>query len=106
MSKNHPTSSSSSPNPKHNPMLTLKILITGAVLAVALGDAAVLGLMAAYPMKWMWNWMMPDLFGVPEIEFWHAFLLFAMSHLLFQRTTLATCKAKDIKALSGDDPDA
>lgn len=31
----------------------------------------------------LWNWLMPDIFGLVTISFWQALGLFALSHLLF-----------------------
>lgn len=31
----------------------------------------------------LWNWLMPELFGLPKIPFWKALGLFALCRLLF-----------------------
>jgi len=51
----------------------LKVAVIGA-LAVAIAGFAVMSL---------WNWLMPDLFGLRAIGFWQALGLFVLSKLLF-----------------------
>ncbi len=58
------------------------LLIIGLVL---LGVAAVSGL--AYFVGWvimlLWNWLMPDIFGLKTISLWQALGLFILAKLLF-----------------------
>ena len=35
--------------------------------------------------KWLWNWLMPDIFGLQEISYWQAIGLIALSRSLFCR---------------------
>ena len=39
-------------------------------------------LIMALPIKWMWNCLLPDIFGLPEITFWQAFGLYWFRCLL------------------------
>lgn len=48
-----------------------------AILVVGIG--ALLG----YVVMYLWNWLMPDLFGLPEITFWKAVGLFVLAKILF-----------------------
>ena len=48
--------------------------ILGMVLFAALGGAVVRGL---------WNWLLPSLFGFPQITFWQALGILALSRILF-----------------------
>ena len=32
----------------------------------------IFSLMMGYPLKWLWNWLIPDLFHGPQITFWQA----------------------------------
>lgn len=53
-------------------MLVL-IFVWGAIAVAGFGSAI-----------WqLWNWLMPDLFGMPAIGFWQAVGLMALSWLLF-----------------------
>lgn len=49
-----------------------------------IGIAAVLGLVLGYGLMWLWNWLMPEIFGLPEIGYWQAVGLFVLCHLLFK----------------------
>lgn len=52
-------------------------VIGGVVLAAFF--ALVLGLV----VQWLWNWLMPDIFGLKAITYWQAFGLLFLSKLLF-----------------------
>jgi hypothetical protein len=41
--------------------------------------ALVLGIVA----QWLWNWLMPDIFGLKQISYWQAFGLLFLGRLLF-----------------------
>ncbi len=58
-----------------------KRLLWIAPLAI-LAMAAFLFLGGAVVM-WLWNWLMPALFGLPHIRFWQAFALLALCRILF-----------------------
>jgi len=42
------------------------------------------GLLCAWPLQLLWNWLMTDLFGLARISFWQAWGLFILSGLLFK----------------------
>ncbi len=46
--------------------------------------AGTLGLALGFGLMLLWNWLMPDLFGLPEIGYWQAVGLFVLCHLLFK----------------------
>jgi len=53
-----------------------------------LAPAALLGvflfaLLGGEIVKWLWNWLTPDLFGWPRITFWQAFAMLALTRILF-----------------------
>ncbi len=48
-----------------------------------IGFLIVLGLLIALPIMWLWNWLMPVLFGLPTITFWQSLGLFALIRCLF-----------------------
>ncbi|MBN1464641.1 hypothetical protein JXA02_02690 [candidate division KSB1 bacterium] len=35
-------------------------------------------------LMWLWNWLMPVIFGLPTITFWQAWGLVVLSHILFK----------------------
>lgn len=49
-------------------------------LAIAGGMALLFGLV----LMWLWNWLMPAIFGLPSISFWQAWGLVVLSHILFK----------------------
>ena len=49
-------------------------LLAGATLALVLG----------YPVMWLWNWLMPELFHLPKVTHWQAVGLLILCHLLFK----------------------
>jgi hypothetical protein len=42
-------------------------------------------LVAALPVWWLWNWLMPTIFGLPMISFWQALGLSLLCGSLFSR---------------------
>jgi len=57
----------------------MKIIIF-TVLCVAL-IVAVKGLV----LMWLWNWLMPDLFDLPEIAIWQAMGISLLSAFIFKK---------------------
>lgn len=45
-------------------------------------------LLIAFPIKWLWNGVMPDMFGLPEITFWKAYGMYFLFHLLLRGVTI------------------
>ena len=41
----------------------------------------------ALPTMWLWNWLMPVIFGLTKISFWQALGLNLLCGLLFKGTT-------------------
>jgi hypothetical protein len=50
------------------------VAIVGVLLFVALGGAVV---------RLLWNWLLPPLFGWPQITFWQALALLVLCRILF-----------------------
>lgn len=40
-------------------------------------------LLAGFSVMWLWNWLMPAIFGLVAINFWQALGLLALSKILF-----------------------
>ncbi len=53
------------------------LVIGGVIIAVFL--AFIFG----YFVMLLWNWLMPLIFGLPEITYWHAFGIIILARLLF-----------------------
>ena len=59
----------------------------GAIIGMAfLGIifAAGMGLLFGFVVMWLWNWLMPSIFGLGEITFWQAWGLVVLTHILFK----------------------
>jgi len=41
-------------------------------------------LILGYPMMWLWNWLMPELFGLPQITFLQAIGLNVLTSIIFR----------------------
>ena len=52
-----------------------------AVLGIV--GAFLLGLLFGNLIMWLWNWLMPKLFGLPVIGFWEGLGLFLLAKILF-----------------------
>jgi hypothetical protein len=57
-------------------------MIAGMII---LGILAVTGLaiLFGFAVMWLWNWLMPELFGLPTLTFWKAVGVVLLSKLLF-----------------------
>jgi hypothetical protein len=50
------------------------LAIVGFLVFIAIGGAVV---------RLLWNWLLPAIFGLPEITFWQAIGVLALSRILF-----------------------
>jgi hypothetical protein len=57
-------------------------------IAAFLGMIAIVIVLLGYPLMMLWNWLMPVIFGLPEITFWQAIGLNFLSTILFKPTTI------------------
>lgn len=58
------------------------IKIVGLVILGIIG-ITVLGLVFGILVRWLWNALMPVIFGLPEIGFWQAVGLVVLTHIFF-----------------------
>lgn len=58
-----------------------KKMVFFAPLAIV-GIAAFIAL-GGYAVMWLWNWLLPGLFGWPVLTFWKAVALLALCRILF-----------------------
>ena len=49
--------------------------------------AIICTLILTLPVMWLWNWLMPIIFGLPEITFLQTLGLTILSSFLFKPTT-------------------
>jgi hypothetical protein len=45
--------------------------------------AAALGVLFGFIIMWLWNWLMPMLFGLKEITYWQGVGIFILAKILF-----------------------
>ena len=69
-------------------LLSLARLVGWAM--VFLGIVALGAALTAYPVMWIWNWIMPSLFGLPVIDIWHALGLSVLCNILFGSARTST----------------
>ena len=58
-----------------------------AIIGMTIGGviiAAVMALLLGFVVMWLWNWLMPEIFGLIKITFWQAWGLVVLSHILFK----------------------
>jgi len=53
-------------------------------IAKLLALIATFVLILGYPMMWLWNWLMPELFGLPTITFLQAIGLNVLTSIIFR----------------------
>ena len=58
----------------------MKILFGIAAFLVAF---VLIGLIISFPVMWLWNWLMPVIFGLPVIDVFQAFGLYLITQILF-----------------------
>ncbi|MBN1562017.1 hypothetical protein JW998_17320 [candidate division KSB1 bacterium] len=62
----------------------LRVLAIAGFAVVGLLIAAGMALLFGLVLMWLWNWLMPVIFGLPAITFWQAWGLIVLSHILFK----------------------
>lgn len=55
-------------------ILFAPLAILGILLFMALGG---------FIVQWLWNWLLPLLFGLPTVTFWQALGILVLSRILF-----------------------
>ncbi len=64
----------------------LGLMLLGAFLVV------LIGFLTAFPVMWLWNWLIPHLFSGPVITLYEALGLSMLCSLLFKNSTPTTSK--------------
>lgn len=65
-----------------------------ALVIVLVGTVVLITLLMALPVMWLWNWLMPELFGLSTLTFWQALGLSALTSLLFKSYNTGTSGKK------------
>ena len=58
------------------------LIILGAVMLVIL-----LALLFALPTMWLWNWLMPKIFGLTTLTFWETFGVMMLCQFMFKSSS-------------------
>lgn len=56
-------------------------------LVIGFGVIFVVALIASLPVFWLWNWLMPEIFGLKEITWLQALGLSLLSAFLFKSSS-------------------
>ena len=57
---------------------------------ITLITVAIIDLLFSLPLMWLWNWLMPMLFGLKTITWIQALGVMLLSSMLFNRATVST----------------
>lgn len=61
------------------------------VFVLGVAFACIIAVLVSLPMMWLWNYVMPYMFGLREIDLWHAMGLAFLCQLMF-KSSLASSK--------------
>ena len=53
------------------------------MVPIGIGAVAIFTFVGGQLVMQLWNWLMPSIFGLPELTFWRAVGLLALSRILF-----------------------
>lgn len=72
-------------NTTPKPFRTKRSRIAHGIAHVFFGLLAIAGfaLLFGLVVMWLWNWLLPDLFGITTIGYWQAFGLVILARILF-----------------------
>lgn len=59
----------------------------GKVLGIFFGwliAVIIIGILCIFPIMWLWNWLVPELFNGPTITFWQTAGLYFLINLLIR----------------------
>ena len=56
-------------------------------VATVIGVIVLVGLLLTLPTLWLWNWLMPIIFGLKELTFWQAMGVSFLSSILFKSSS-------------------
>jgi len=57
---------------------------------IVIGSVALVAILLTLPLMLLWNWLMPVIFGLPEITFFQAMGLMMLSSILFKSTSTSS----------------
>ena len=74
------------------PKLDIATKIGVALAAILI--AGVLSVIMAFPVKWLWNWLLPEIFGLKEISALQAWGLVFLLSLMIPNRNLTEKKSE------------
>jgi len=74
--------------------LEIFVKILGAVIAV-LGFTFIMACLLSLPVMWLWDWLMPEIFGLTTITFWQALGLNLLSGFLIKSNSSSSSNSND-----------
>ena len=60
--------------------------VIGSVVLIAI-SVVVCALLMAIPVYYLWNWLMPEIFGLTTLDFWQALGISLLASCLFKGTS-------------------
>ena len=63
---------------------------------------AIIAVLMGYPLMLLWNYVMPELFGLAEIDFFHALALNILSGILFGKSSNSSPRKIKKKVVTND----
>jgi hypothetical protein len=70
-------------NSKYGSHRGFKILKIAGMIAAGVAIAVLFALVFGLAVQYLWNWLMPDLFGFKAITYWQAFALVILAKIFF-----------------------
>src|SRR5512138_456274 len=67
------------------PRRVRRMLRIAAMVLAGIAFAALSALVFGLAVQYLWNWVMPDLFGLKAIIYWQAFALVILAKIFFGR---------------------
>ena len=59
------------------------------VIAAGILLVCVVGLLLSLPLMWLWNWLMPIIFGLPTLTWLQSWGLLVLCGFLFKNSTVS-----------------
>lgn len=60
-----------------------KVFKVAGLIILGIIGAAALAILFGLVIQWLWNALMPEIFGLPEVSYWQAVGIVVLSHILF-----------------------
>ena len=58
-----------------------------ALFLIGLGNLVLTAVILGLTLMLLWNWLMPEIFGLPEINFWKSLGLLLLSGILIKNNS-------------------